>query len=168
MPISRDFNHTLRGLMPALTRRAHRLANSADDAQDLVQDTVLQVLQTHQTGKHIEHLPRYCMTILRHQAYRNWRKTSKMDVLEPDVATVPPDAPLRLACAETQEAIRKLPDAQAELMLLIVSGETQPARLAELTKAPLGTVMSRLARARASLRTDLGVTAQQGISGFLF
>lgn len=161
MSIQQDESSKLHGLMPQLARRARRLSANASDADDLVQETILNVLLAQKTGRPIQHLPKYCMTVLRHQAYRQWRKTREAEPLTDDVAQVLPDAPMRLAYAETQAAIQKLPPAQHELMMLIASGEARPARLAQLTGVPLGTVMSRLARARTTLRTQLNM-AQGG------
>ena len=48
--------------------------------------------------------------------------------------------------------ITHLPPQQARLMALVAEGETSPAVLAKQTGQPVGTVMSRLSRARAALK----------------
>lgn len=167
MPLTCNRDGELDEVMPKLMRRARRLCANASDADDLVQETVLNVLLAQQAGRPIRHLPQYCMTVLRHQAYRHWRKTQPAEPLTDDMARVLPDAPLRLACAETQAAIARLPAAQAELMTLVAAGEVAPAQLARITGVPVGTVMSRLARARASLRETLDLSESAAGSDFL-
>ena len=61
----------------------------------------------------------------------------------------------RLICAETLHAIEQLPANQLRLMRYVCAGETSPKQLANLTGWPIGTVMSRLARARERLREVL-------------
>ena len=61
-------------------------------------------------------------------------------------------AALRLDCADTLRAIDTLPQPQKQLMHHLIEGETSPQAIAEATGLPTGTVMSRLARARAKLR----------------
>lgn len=141
-------------LIPVLTRRARRLARSPTEAEDLVQDTLLSLCQRLEDGRRIEDLPAYAMRTLSNRARRGWRAQG-MDELEEDHAVTEPDALLRLDCADTLEAITRLAKPQRQLMDLVVAGETSPRALARATGLPLGTVMSRLARARARLRLTL-------------
>ncbi|WP_420011596.1 sigma factor-like helix-turn-helix DNA-binding protein [Tateyamaria sp.] len=62
---------------------------------------------------------------------------------------------MRLDCADTLAAIAALPQPQRRLLELVIAGETSPRAIALATGLPLGTVMSRLARARAKLRLVL-------------
>ncbi|WP_147105792.1 RNA polymerase sigma factor [Tateyamaria sp. syn59] len=141
-------------LIPVLTRRARRLSRTRAEAEDLVQDTLLSLCQRLRDGTQIDDLSAYAMRTLSNRARRNWR-TQATDELEEDHALTEPDALLRLDCADTLAAIERLPKPQRQLMDLVVSGETSPRALSDATGLPLGTVMSRLARARAKLRLDL-------------
>ncbi|WP_299552720.1 sigma-70 family RNA polymerase sigma factor [uncultured Tateyamaria sp.] len=138
-------------LIPLLTRRARRLARSRAEAEDLVQDTLLSLCQRLHDGSRVDDLPAYAMRMLSNRARRGLR-VQATDELEDDHALTEPDALLRLDCADTLAAIAKLPKAQRQLMDLVVAGETSPRALSNATGLPLGTVMSRLARARAKLR----------------
>lgn len=142
-------------LIPMLTRRARRLTRSRSEAEDLVQDTLLSLCQRLKDGGDIDDLPAYAMRTLSNRARRVWRADST-DELEDDHALTEPDALIRLDCADTLAAIAALPPPQRALMDLVVAGETSPRALATATGLPLGTVMSRLARARARLRLTLG------------
>ncbi|KIC48583.1 sigma-70 family RNA polymerase sigma factor [Tateyamaria sp. ANG-S1] len=141
-------------LIPLLTRRARRLSRTRAEAEDLVQDTLLSLCQRLRSGGEIDDLPAYAMRTLSNRARRTWR-IEATDELEEDHALTQPDALVRLDCADTLAAIERLPQPQRQLMDLVVSGETSPRALSHATGLPLGTVMSRLARARAKLRLEL-------------
>ena len=141
-------------LIPILTRRARRLARSPAEAEDLLQDTLLSLCQRLNDGSSIDDLPAYAMRTLTNRARRSLR-TQITDELEDDHAVTEPDALIRLDCADTLDAIARLSKPQRQLMELVVAGETSPRALARTTGLPLGTVMSRLARARARLRIRL-------------
>lgn len=143
-------------LIPILNRRARRLSRSPSEAEDLVQDTLLSLCQRLEDGTTIDDLPSYAMRTLSNRARRIWRQ-SPTEELEENHALTQPDALIRLDCADTLAAIAALPSPQRHLMNLVVEGETSPRALAQATGLPLGTVMSRLARARAKLRLRLGV-----------
>ncbi|MEL7089118.1 MAG: sigma factor-like helix-turn-helix DNA-binding protein, partial [Planctomycetota bacterium] len=70
----------------------------------------------------------------------------------------PPPHPTLLHTLSLHDAldlVAALPKPQRQLMELVAGGETSPRALAAATGLPLGTVMSRLARARAKLRLTL-------------
>lgn len=141
-------------LIPILTRRARKLARSKAEAEDLVQDTLLSLCQRLREGAQIDDLGPYAMRTLSNRARRGWRQSPTEELGEND-AHILPDAMVRLDCADTLAAIARLAPPQRQLMDLVVAGETSPRALASATGLPLGTVMSRLARARARLRLSL-------------
>lgn len=143
--------HRLVPLIPMLNKRARRLTRTQSEAEDLVQDTLLSLCQRIKDGGTIDDLPAYAMRTLSNRARRVWRQVTT-DELEDDHALTHPDALIRLDCADTLAAITRLSAPQRQLMDLVVAGETSPRALARITGLPLGTVMSRLARARAQLR----------------
>lgn len=145
-------------LLALLHRRARRLTACPDEAADMAQETALKIWQARLDGREMDNLQAYAMTALRNLAHTRWRDRKPWDELKDDMASTPPDAPRRIACAELRAAMMRLPKAQAELMALVAEGETSPAHLARLTGQPVGTVMSRLARARKTLRADMGLT----------
>ncbi len=142
------------GLIPSLRRRAHRLTRSPAEADDLVQETLLHLWQRMEGETRIENLPAYAMRTLSNEARRHWRNRPDEE-LHDDDALIEPEAEDRLTCAETLAAIARLPRPQRDLMELVVEGETSPRTLAGITHLPVGTVMSRLARARSRLKEDL-------------
>lgn len=151
--------NTLTPLIPMLKRRARRLTRSDAEADDLVQDTLLRLLQRLRRKGPVDDLPAYAMRTLTNQARMAWRRPPPPEELDEADASVEPDAPLRLDCADTLRAIEELPREQARLLRMVAQGETSPAMLAKRTGIPLGTVMSRLSRARTRLRDMLETPA---------
>ncbi|MEX0284412.1 MAG: RNA polymerase sigma factor [Paracoccaceae bacterium] len=143
-------------LSPVLRRSAMRMTRCPYNAEDMAQDTILKLLQRLSKGPEPENLRAYALTTLRNVARSRWRAQYPTDELTEDVAVTQPDAPSRIELAELRQAITHLPPQQARLMTLIAYGETSPAALARETGQPLGTVMSRLSRARATLRQATG------------
>lgn len=156
-PALTNLSDTLTALVPILNRAARRIADTPDDAQDLTQEVLLKLWLRLNHGENITNLRGYALTALRNemrQALRERRETGTLD--DADTGTAP-DVFACLALSETRVMIDKLPPDQAELMKFVLAGETSPAVLARQTGWPLGTVMSRLARARAQLRRDMGL-----------
>ena len=146
-------------LLPKLKIRARRLTRNVSDAEDLVQDAVLNVIAKQQSGARIDNLAAYTMRALHNQARMSWRKPPPAQMLEDDDAITAPVAMDRLICADTLRAIQNLPAPQAELLMMVSEGETSPLVLAQRTGWPVGTVMSRLSRARHRLKEDLAENA---------
>lgn len=150
-------NDPLSALMPKLRRRARRLARSADEAEDMAQEAMLRLLQQLRCEVQIDAPERYAMTLLHNLARYRWRSRHVTEELTDEMASAPPLAPARIACAELQAAIERLPEDQAALMRLVMLGETSPQVLAARVGVPKGTVMSRLGRARRRLRKEIGL-----------
>ena len=149
---------TFDDLLAMLHRRAKRLVRCPEAAADVAQDTALRVWRQMEDGLDIDNTEAYAMAALKNRARSYWRAQREVSELTEDVGAVEPDAMRRIACAELFAAMARLPEAQARLMTMVAEGETSPSNLARLTGLPTGTVMSRLARARASLRLDMGLS----------
>jgi RNA polymerase sigma-70 factor (ECF subfamily) len=152
-------------LLPVLRRRARRLAQSEEAAEDLVQEAALRLWQAFRREPAIKEPERYAMILLRNLAREHWRQRRITEELVEDMAQTEPEAPARLACAAVQAAIGQLPKDQHRLIQMVAAGETSPRRLAQITGLPPGTVMSRLARARKTLRRELGLGRDEPVSG---
>lgn len=144
-------------LIPQLTRRARHLTRSRSDAEDLVQEALLQVWARQRTGPEIDTLPAYAMTTLRHATHRRARQDARVEALEHEPESPGDDGPRRVLFADVLRAIAGLPEPQRRLVLALLTRDVSYAELARSESLPLGTVMSRLARARARLRRDCGL-----------
>ncbi|NNE52843.1 MAG: sigma-70 family RNA polymerase sigma factor [Sulfitobacter sp.] len=144
-------------LLPRLEGRARRLTDSPEAAQDLAQEAALRLWQQMAAGRGIDAPDRYAMILLHNLARARWRRRRPSEEIREDLLTTKPVAPQRIACAELAAAITRLPPNQRRLMRLVQEGEVSPAALATRLNLPPGTVMSRLARARAQLRREMGL-----------
>ena len=144
--------------VPALRRYARALTRNADRADDLVQDCLERAIRKRwlfrPTGPVQAWLFRILLNIYRNDL-RHTRRTS--DTVGLDTLTFEPSAPApqpgRLALAEMARAIDTLPEEQREALLLVVLEGFSYAQAADVLSVPLGTLMSRLGRARAALKT---------------
>ncbi|MGJ8625341.1 MAG: RNA polymerase sigma factor [Sulfitobacter sp.] len=154
-------------ILPRLRARARRLCRTDEEAEDLAQETALRLWQALRGDSTIQEPDRYAMITLHNLARSQWRARRDTEELADDMAQTAPAAPARLACAELRAAIARLPADQAALMELVLAGESSPNVLAARGGVPVGTVMSRLARARAKLRVDMGLEGQASVMELL-
>lgn len=154
-------------LMPRLRRRAARLTSNRAEAEDLCQEALLRLWQALCEDREIATPGRYAMIVLHNLARREWRMRVPQAELSDDIAGDAPAGPARLACADLAVAIDALPGDQAALMRMVAMGETSPAFLATQLDVPVGTVMSRLARARKTLRARMGLKHGAPVSELL-
>lgn len=144
--------------LPGLRRYAVALVGNAADADDLVQDCLERALARQDTLRDPESLGRWLKVILYNLYVTALRRRAAPSVPVDDLAE---DLALS-APPEDRDQIRDLVRAMAGLsvehrqILLLISLEGLSYReIAELLDVPIGTVMSRLARARERLRSLL-------------
>lgn len=163
---SLDRTEDLVRLTKRLRRRARRLGASGADADDMVQETLLRLLQRQARGR-VANPNHYALIILHNIARAGWRGHTKTEELEDTSATTQPVAESRLAVEALQGAIATLPTDQAQIMAIVMEGELSPKSIAALLCLPEGTVMSRLARARVRLRAQMGLEADTPVAELL-
>ena len=149
-----------------LRRRAQRLGLQACDAEDMAQETLLRLMQRMERTS-VEAPEHYAMIILHNLARARWRSQVEMTELEDDVASIPPLGDSRLALEALRRAIAALPADQARIMEMVLQGELSPRAIAATLHLPVGTVMSRLARARVTLRRQIGLDAGMPVASLL-
>ena len=160
----RRFEEQILPHLPDLYRAARRLVGRVD-AADLVQDTCLRAFGALDQLRHPEAARAWVFSILRSVFLRNaarWdpvRPTGR----EPDAAPAPEhgqalssDSPLQGALIEEARlATQRLPIAFREVVVLVHIGGFSYLEVAGILGVPVGTVMSRLWRARRLLRAAL-------------
>ncbi len=147
----------------ALYGLARRLTGRTGDAEDLVQETLVRALRAAPKLAEGSQLKAWLFRILRNAFYdlhRGLKRQRDVDSLQDDEATIEPDwlrgdaelDRLRgVVAREIEEAMAKLSVESKTVLLLDVEGFTE-AEIADIMDCPVGTVKSRLMRARMSLR----------------
>jgi RNA polymerase sigma-70 factor (ECF subfamily) len=149
-------------------RVAVRLAGDEDQAADLVQETMLKAFRSWHQYRPGTNVRAWLLTILRHTFINEYRKRRKvvaeLDVSEveawtvfPEVQEVDPEGRFfdQIVDEEVLHAIDALPDEFRETLTLSDVQELTYAEIAEITEVPVGTVKSRLFRARQALQRQL-------------
>jgi len=156
-------------LLPRLRRFALVLTRSADTADDLVQSTVARALSRLDQFQPDTRLDRWLFQILRSIWISDRRRAAlhQTEALDehvegiggPDGARV---AEGRLTLAEVQGRFNGLPPEQQQALLLVCVEGYSYADAANLLGVPMGTIMSRLSRGRASLMAVQAPSAGAG------
>ncbi len=160
-----DRAEQLVAMRPRLLRRARRYCGTTEAAEDLVQEALLRVWSRLQSEDEIEEIEAYVFTALKNLARRR-----RPDPLPLDDADIPPEPERvtdRLATKEVLQALERLPAQQAYLLRAYAVEGQSYAEISKMYNLPLGTVMSRVARARARLRTRLDLPRDKPVTRLL-
>lgn len=145
------------GQLPALKRYARALTRDEADADDLVQDTLVRAYEGRATFRPDADLKRWLFSIL-HNAFVSGLRRDRAYAARLDRAAeladteAPPDQEARLRLAQVRAAFFALPDEQREALHLVAIEGLAYGEAASVLGIPIGTLMSRLGRARAALR----------------
>ena len=157
-------------LLDSLYNFARWIARDSDDAEDLVQETYLKALRSFASFQPGTNFRAWIFQILRNTFLSSCSKLERrMTVAMMDSEE---DSPVLCATSVTPEslliersgndavrcAIEHLPVIFREVILLCDVEDTSYREIAEILSIPIGTVMSRLARARKAVRESLGST----------
>ncbi len=144
-------------LIPRLRRYARALAGDRIAADDLVQDTLERAWSKFHLYRRGTDLRAWLFTVM-HNVYVNQlralRPAAPLDEEMPELAQ-PARETDTLVLRDLDVAIRRLPPDQREVLLLVALEEMSYEEAAGTLGIPIGTVMSRLARAREKLRAML-------------
>jgi RNA polymerase sigma-70 factor, ECF subfamily len=149
------FRQSIESSVPALRRYARALTRDAELADDLVQDTLVRALRS----EHLFHggeMRSWLYTILTNLNRNRLRSLARRPVViaigdndAPDMAG--PEAGGR----DIERALATLVENQRAVLLLVVLEGLTYREVAEIECVPIGTVMSRLARARLQVKAFL-------------
>jgi RNA polymerase sigma-70 factor, ECF subfamily len=149
-----EFRQRVEAAIPALRRYARALTRDAETADDIVQDTLVRALRS----EHLFHggdVRAWLYTILTNLNRNRLRTLSRRPTLTPikdgDAAITGPDAGSR----DIARALDDLAEEQRTALLLVVLEGLTYREVAEVQGVPIGTVMSRLARARMQIKAYL-------------
>lgn len=155
-----DMLHEIEPLIPAMRRYARSLLRDRSAADDLVQDSLERAVSNWHQRKDAN--PRaWIFTILHNLAMTRLRRTATRprhialeDAQEETFARAPSQED-GLRYRELLDALDRLPEEQKTVLLLATVEGLSYAETADVLAIPLGTVMSRLSRARERLMKEM-------------
>lgn len=162
--MSDRFTQELIDLLPRLRRYALSLCRRSDLADDLVQITAERALAARDRFDPATRLQAWLFRIL-HNAWLDSLRRQKTRGAEVDIDDAQ-DARVvdgvaateaRLMLQSTRAAMDRLPEDQRAVLMLVCVEELSYREAAEVLDIPVGTVMSRLARARLALSALMGI-----------
>jgi RNA polymerase sigma-70 factor (ECF subfamily) len=171
---SGSFEELAMPLFASLYNFAHWLTQDASEAEDVVQETMVKALKGFGSFRQGTNFRAWIYRILRN-TFLNSRRGLKSesvslddeasDVVEP-VARGTPESILMagIDAQRIQDALERLPVPYREVILLCEVEEMSYLEIAETLAIPVGTVMSRLSRARRAMRELLGGAGSRGAS----
>lgn len=147
--------------LPRLRRFARALAGEPTAAEDLVQDTVERALRRDQQLRRPDN-PRPWLFAIMHNVHRDRLRAearrpkviNSNDMSGPDLSEPPRQVGLVVA-RDVLRALSELPTDRKEALVLVAVEGCSYREAAEILAIPVGTLMSRLARAREQLRAAL-------------
>lgn len=151
---ARDFHEQLKTILPRLRIYALSLTRDRNAADDLVHDTVVKALVGRDSFRPGTNLAAWLFRIQRNEfisGLRRRRPTVPVDTAIAESLTHPAHQESGLVMREFMSAFGKLAAAQREALLLAVLEGLPYERIAEHTGVSVGTVKSRISRARDTL-----------------
>ncbi len=166
-------------MLPSLYNTARWLTRDSTEAEDLVQETIVKALAGFTSFTPGTNFKAWIFRILRNTylTSRTGLATRSTVALEDELAAaVMPEAAIESTTPEVEllrlsdraaleQAMQQLSPPLLEVVLLCDVEEMKYREIAQVLDVPIGTVMSRIARARAALRQQLaprGLRAQEG------
>ncbi len=162
-----DFRTQLANELPYLRRFARALSGDAALADDLVQDCLERAINKSHLYDPSRPLRAWLYAVLRNLFISGLRRDGRsmvvkaVDDLVDGEDSVPPAQEERMSVDLVGQALDRLSPQHREVIVLVGIEEMSYRDVAEITGVPLGTVMSRLSRAREQLR---GILEQRGHS----
>jgi RNA polymerase sigma-70 factor, ECF subfamily len=142
-------------LMPQMHNFARSLCRDAVRAADLVQEALLRAFSNIERFQPGTNLKAWLFTILRNEHYSQLRR-QKFEAVGVDTATLPepsvlPDHDAELELRELHSALARLPTGQRTALLLVSASGLSYEEAAAFCGCAVGTIKSRVARAREML-----------------
>ncbi len=159
-----EFCHLISEHAPALFRLAYRLLGDWTEAEDIVQETFQSVWKARNRYDPTRGTRAWLTTILRRRVADllrkpriRWHPAEQALEAVADPSSVPEEGPPAEEHFgdEMQQALDRLPADLRETLLLVVVSELTHQEAADMLNVPLGTVLSRVHRARKQLREYL-------------
>lgn len=159
-----SFKRNLLATLPNLRAFAVSLSGRHDKADDLVQDTILKAWAKQESFEPGTNMKAWLFTILRNEFYSQMRKRGRevqdSDGVFTENLSVHPSQYGALDMQDFRKALDKLPADQREAIILVGASGFAYEEAAEICGCAVGTIKSRVSRARSQLQALLDVTGQ--------
>ena len=151
--------------IPNLRAFAVSLCGNLERADDLVQETMLKAFKNIDSFEEGTNLKAWLFTILRN-TYFSDRRRLKREVEDADGihaarVAVHPEQHGHMDMCELQDALKLLQDDQREALILVCAAGMSYEEAAEISGCAVGTIKSRVNRARAKLSVIMGITSAE-------
>ena len=154
-----EFRRDLLDLIPFLRAFSRWLCGDRELADDLAQEALAKAWQSRETFRAGSNLKAWLFTILRNQFYsdrrRAWRQAPWDDSAAERVPIARGEQTWAVQLSDTARALRGLPAEQREALILVGAGGFSYEDAAKISNCAVGTVKSRVARARKALSAAL-------------
>jgi RNA polymerase sigma-70 factor (ECF subfamily) len=153
------FKRELVQLIPHLRAFARTLCGDPAAADDLAQDAMMKAWDARASFQMGTNMKAWTFMILRNQFYSEKRRSWRQSQLDQEaaertlVAVDDPEAPVALD--ELRQGLAMLPPEQREALILVGAGGFAYEEAAEICNCAVGTVKSRVSRARRALHAIL-------------
>ncbi|WP_412057301.1 RNA polymerase sigma factor [Bartonella sp. DGB2] len=158
------FKRDLLAILPALRAFAVSLSGKQDRADDLVQDTIMKAWEKQASFALGTNMKAWLFTILRNEFYSQMRKRGReiqdSDGVFTENMAIHPAQHGRLDLQDFKKALDVLPPDQREAIILIGASGFSYEDAAKICGCAVGTIKSRVSRARGRLQEILGVNGQ--------
>lgn len=159
--LAREFTARLMAMLPRLRRHASFFCRNAADREDLVQNTCLKALSGRHGFDPTSNFEAWVFRIMRNDWIDTFRRRKSAGHEQPveeteSLAGHGASSELQLYLQQVQRAMTQLPEEMRDVLSLICIQELSYKEAASVLGVPMGTVMSRLARARIKLAEMTG------------
>ncbi|MBB6010721.1 sigma-70 family RNA polymerase sigma factor [Aquamicrobium sp. NLF2-7] len=165
MAVSAGFKDELLKSIPSLRAFAVSLSQNVDKADDLVQETLVKAWDKHESFQPGTNLKAWLFTILRNEFYSQMRKRGRevqdSDGIMTARLAVHPAQHGQLDLKDFRSALERLPDDQREAIILIGASGFSYEEAAEICDCAIGTIKSRVSRARTRLQEILKISGEE-------
>ncbi len=148
--------------LPNLRAFAMALCRDNDAADDLVQETLLKAWNGIDGFREGTNLRAWLFTIMRHTYFSEYRKRKREVVGEEDYTStlsVPPEQQGHADARDLANALAQLSGEQREALILVAAEGFSYEEAAAISNCPVGTIKSRINRARSRLAKILGISS---------
>jgi RNA polymerase sigma-70 factor (ECF subfamily) len=160
MAVSQELRDGLVSNIPSLRAFAYSLCGNATRADDLVQETMVKAWANFASFQEGTNLRAWLFTILRNEFYSQMRKKGReVEDADGKIADKQPALGNQESHVELQDlksALAELPEDQREAIILIGASGLAYEEAAEICGVPVGTMKSRVSRARKALTELMG------------